>query len=203
MMLDRTHRSPISTQETGYHKLWDSRLFNYANWEVLRFLLSNLRYWMDEFMFDGFRFDGVTSMLYNHNGINMSFTGNYKEYFGLDTNVDAVVYMMLANHLMHKLLPEATVVAEDVSGMPVLCRSVDEGGVGFDYRLAMAIPDRWIDYLKNKDDLEWSMSGIAHTLTNRRYTEKCIAYAESHDQVCFLPLLVCVSACFISSGALL
>jgi 1,4-alpha-glucan branching enzyme len=125
----------------------------------------------------------------------MSFTGNYKEYFGLDTNVDAVVYMMLANHLMHKLLPEATVVAEDVSGMPVLCRSVDEGGVGFDYRLAMAIPDRWIDYLKNKDDLEWSMSGIAQTLTNRRYTEKCIAYAESHDQVC-LPLLLCVSAFF-------
>jgi 1,4-alpha-glucan branching enzyme len=96
-------------------------------------------------------------------------------------------------------LPEATVVAEDVSGMPVLCRSVDEGGVGFDYRLAMAIPDRWIDYLKNKDDLEWSMSGIAQTLTNRRYTEKCIAYAESHDQVC-LPLLLCVSAFFLGSG---
>ncbi|XP_014752291.1 1,4-alpha-glucan-branching enzyme, chloroplastic/amyloplastic isoform X2 [Brachypodium distachyon] len=177
-----TQESYFHTGERGYHKLWDSRLFNYANWEVLRFLLSNLRYWMDEFMFDGFRFDGVTSMLYNHHGINMSFAGNYKEYFGLDTDVDAVVYMMLANHLMHKLLPEATVVAEDVSGMPVLCRPVDEGGVGFDYRLAMAIPDRWIDYLKNKDDLEWSMSGIALTLTNRRYTEKCIAYAESHDQ---------------------
>ncbi|KAF7098994.1 hypothetical protein CFC21_100687 [Triticum aestivum] len=177
-----TQESYFHTGERGYHKLWDSRLFNYANWEVLRYLLSNLRYWMDEFMFDGFRFDGVTSMLYNHHGINMSFAGNYKEYFGLDTDVDAVVYMMLANHLMHKILPEATVVAEDVSGMPVLCRSVDEGGVGFDYRLAMAIPDRWIDYLKNKDDLEWSMSAIAHTLTNRRYTEKCIAYAESHDQ---------------------
>ncbi|KAK8456237.1 hypothetical protein SEVIR_4G298600v4 [Setaria viridis] len=177
-----THESYFHTGDRGYHKLWDSRLFNYANWEVLRFLLSNLRYWMHEFMFDGFRFDGVTSMLYHHHGINVGFTGNYKEYFSLDTDVDAVVYMMLANHLMHKILPEATVVAEDVSGMPVLCRPVDEGGVGFDYRLAMAIPDRWIDYLKNKDDSEWSMGEIAHTLTNRRYTEKCIAYAESHDQ---------------------
>ncbi|KAJ1260830.1 hypothetical protein BS78_10G262500 [Paspalum vaginatum] len=177
-----TQESYFHTGDRGYHKLWDSRLFNYANWEVLRFLLSNLRYWMDEFMFDGFRFDGVTSMLYHHHGINMGFTGDYKEYFSLDTDVDAVVYMMLTNHLMHKLLPEATVVAEDVSGMPVLCRPVDEGGVGFDYRLAMAIPDRWIDYLKNKDDSEWSMGEIAHTLTNRRYTEKCIAYAESHDQ---------------------
>ncbi|XP_039844904.1 1,4-alpha-glucan-branching enzyme, chloroplastic/amyloplastic isoform X3 [Panicum virgatum] len=177
-----TQESYFHTGDRGYHKLWDSRLFNYANWEVLRFLLSNLRYLMDEFMFDGFRFDGVTSMLYHHHGINVGFTGNYKEYFSLDTDVDAVVYMMLANHLMHKILPEATVVAEDVSGMPVLCRPVDEGGVGFDYRLAMAIPDRWIDYLKNKEDSEWSMGEIAHTLTNRRYTEKCIAYAESHDQ---------------------
>uniref|UniRef100_A0A0E0HVR7 1,4-alpha-glucan branching enzyme n=1 Tax=Oryza nivara TaxID=4536 RepID=A0A0E0HVR7_ORYNI len=177
-----THESYFHTGDRGYHKLWDSRLFNYANWEVLRFLLSNLRYWMDEFMFDGFRFDGVTSMLYHHHGINKGFTGNYKEYFSLDTDVDAIVYMMLANHLMHKLLPEATIVAEDVSGMPVLCRPVDEGGVGFDFRLAMAIPDRWIDYLKNKEDRKWSMSEIVQTLTNRRYTEKCIAYAESHDQ---------------------
>ncbi|GJN39398.1 hypothetical protein PR202_gb28512 [Eleusine coracana subsp. coracana] len=177
-----TQESYFHTGDRGCHKLWDSRLFNYANWEVLRFLLSNLRYWMDEFMLDGFRFDGVTSMLYHHHGINVGFTGNYKEYFSLDTDVDAVVYMMLANHLMHKLLPEATVVAEDVSGMPVLCRPVNEGGVGFDYRLAMAIPDRWIDYLKNKDDSKWSMGEISNTLTNRRYTEKCIAYAESHDQ---------------------
>ncbi|AQK80864.1 14-alpha-glucan-branching enzyme 2-2 chloroplastic/amyloplastic [Zea mays] len=167
-----TQESYFHMGDRGYHKLWDSQP---------RFLLSNLRYWLDELMFDGFRF-GVISMLYRHHGINVGFTGNYKEYFSLDTDVDAVVYMMLASHLMHKLLPEATVVAENVSGMPVLCRLVDEGGVGFDYRLAMAIIDRWIDYLKNKDDSEWSMGEISHTLTNRRYTKKCIAYAESHHQ---------------------
>ncbi|XP_037467527.1 1,4-alpha-glucan-branching enzyme, chloroplastic/amyloplastic-like [Triticum dicoccoides] len=166
--------SYFNTGDRGYHKLWDSRLFNYTNWEVLRFLLSNLRYWMDEFMFDGFRFDGVTSMLYNHHGINMSFTGNYKEYFDLDTNVDAIIYMMLANHLIHKLLPEATIIAEDVSGMPVLCRPVDEGGVGFDYRQAMAIPERWVDYLKNKDAHELSMSGISQTLNNRNKDQDAI-----------------------------
>lgn len=53
----------------GRHEQWDSRLFNYGNHEVLRFLLSNLRFWMDEYQFDGFRFDGVTSMLYTHHGI--------------------------------------------------------------------------------------------------------------------------------------
>nr|QOC60275.1 starch branching enzyme I [Eleocharis dulcis] len=168
--------------ERGYHKLWDSRLFNYSNWEVLRFLLSNLRYWLEEFRFDGFRFDGVTSMLYHHHGINVGFSGNYAEYFGFDTDVDAVLYLMLANDLVHQLVPDVTVVAEDVSGMPVLCRPVLEGGVGFDYRLAMAIPDRWIDLLKNKDDSDWSMEEIVWSLTNRRYTERCIAYAESHDQ---------------------
>ncbi|KAK9946818.1 hypothetical protein M0R45_012261 [Rubus argutus] len=168
--------------DRGYHKLWDSRLFNYANWEVLRFFLSNLRWWLEEYQFDGFRFDGVTSMLYHHHGINMAFTGNYCEYFTEATDVDAVVYLMLANDLIHKMLPSATVIAEDVSGMPALGRPVSEGGVGFDYRLAMAIPDKWIDYVKNKKNEEWSMKEISWRLTNRRYTEKCVSYAESHDQ---------------------
>ncbi|OAY63014.1 1,4-alpha-glucan-branching enzyme, chloroplastic/amyloplastic, partial [Ananas comosus] len=177
-----TQESYFHTGERGYHKLWDSRLFNYGNWEVLRFLLSNLRWWLDEFKFDGFRFDGVTSMLYHHHGINMAFSGTYGEYFSEATDVDAIVYMMLANYLIHSLLPDTTVVAEDVSGMPALCRPVYEGAVGFDYRLAMAIPDKWIDYLKNKTDDDWSMKEIVWSLTNRRYSEKCVAYAESHDQ---------------------
>ncbi|MCL7044445.1 hypothetical protein MKW94_020451 [Papaver nudicaule] len=168
--------------ERGYHKLWDSRLFNYANWEVLRFLLSNLRWWLEDFMFDGFRFDGVTSMLYHDHGIDRVFTGNYDEYFSEATNVDAVVYLMLANSVIHNIFPDAIVIAEDVSGMPGLGRTVSERGIGFDYRLAMAIPDKWIDYLKNMTDEKWSMKEITSCLTNRRYTEKCISYAESHDQ---------------------
>ena len=182
--------SYFHTGDRGYHKLWDSRLFNYANWEVLRFLLSNLRWWLEEFKFDGFRFDGVTSMLYHHHGINMSFTGKYNEYFSEATDVDAVVYLMLANCLIHSIYPDATVISEDVSGMPGLGRPVAEGGIGFDYRLAMAIPDKWIEYLKNKKDEEWSMKEISSSLTNRRYTEKCIAYAESHDQVLDLSTFV-------------
>nr|ASJ80804.1 starch branching enzyme I [Castanea mollissima] len=177
-----SQESYFHTGDRGYHKSWDSRLFNYANWEVLRFLLSNLRWWLEEFKFDGFRFDGVTSMLYHHHGINMAFTGNYDEYFSEATDVDAVLYLMLANSLIHNILPDATVIAEDVSGMPGLGRPVFEGGVGFEYRLAMAIPDKWIDYLKNKNDEDWSMNEISWSLTNRRYTEKCISYAESHDQ---------------------
>ncbi|KAI9547975.1 1,4-alpha-glucan branching enzyme, partial [Dissostichus eleginoides] len=114
------------------------------SWEVLRFLLSNLRWWMDEYGFDGFRFDGVTSMLYHHHGMGAGFSGDYSEYFGLQVDEDALVYLMLANHILHTLYPDCITVAEDVSGMPALCRGVEEGGLGFDYRLAMAIPDKWI-----------------------------------------------------------
>ncbi|CVK96535.1 hypothetical protein LB506_009419 [Fusarium annulatum] len=166
----------------GRHDQWDSRLFNYGHHEVMRFLLSNLRFWMDEYQFDGFRFDGVTSMLYVHHGMGTGFSGGYHEYFGADVDEEAVVYMMLANEMLHALYPEVITIAEDVSGMPALCLPVSLGGVGFDYRLAMAIPDMWIKILKELKDDEWDIGNICHTLTNRRHGEKTIAYAESHDQ---------------------
>ncbi len=167
----------------GYHRLWDSRLFNYKSWEVLRYLLSNVRWWIDEYRFDGFRFDGVTSMLYHHHGIDHSFSGAYAEYFGLSTNVDAVVYLMLANALIKACVPSGGVaVAEDVSGMPTLCRTVEEGGLGFDYRLAMGVPDWWIDVIKHRQSDAWSVDEMVATLCNRRYTERTVGYCESHDQ---------------------
>jgi 1,4-alpha-glucan branching enzyme len=134
----------------GNHDLWDSRLFNYGHHEVLRFLLSNLRYWLLEYNFDGFRFDGVSSMLYHHHGIGTGFSGHYDEYFGGSVDLEAVTYLMLANEIMHTLHPNIITIAEDVSGMPTLCRPVGEGGVGFDYRLAMSIPDMWIKILKEQ-----------------------------------------------------
>ncbi|NP_001088368.1 glucan (1,4-alpha-), branching enzyme 1 S homeolog [Xenopus laevis] len=166
----------------GIHALWDSRLFDYSNWEVLRFLLSNLRWWIEEYGFDGFRFDGVTSMLYHHHGIGCGFSGGYNEYFGLHVDEDSLLYLLLANHMIHTLYPHCITVAEEVSGMPAICCPISQGGVGFDYRLAMAVPDKWIQILKELKDEDWDMGNIVHTLTNRRYNEKCIAYAESHDQ---------------------
>nr|XP_003469368.1 1,4-alpha-glucan-branching enzyme [Cavia porcellus] len=156
--------------------------FAASSWEVLRFLLSNIRWWLEEYCFDGFRFDGVTSMLYHHHGIGEGFSGDYNEYFGLQVDEDALVYLMLANHLIHTLYPDSITIAEDVSGMPALCSPISQGGGGFDYRLAMAIPDKWIQILKELKDEDWNMGNIVHTLTNRRHLEKCIAYAESHDQ---------------------
>lgn len=121
-------------------------------------------------------------MLYHHHGINVGFSGNYSEYFSPATNVDAVVYLMLANQLVHELLPSAITIAEDVSGMPALGRPVPEGGGGFDYRLGMGLPDYWIELLKHSRDEDWKMSGLVSRLCNRRYTEKTVAYVESHDQ---------------------
>ena len=168
--------------DRGYHREWDSRLYRYQNWEVLRMLLSNLSMWVKEYQCDGFRFDGVTSMLYHHHGIGRGFSGSYDEYFGMQTDVDAITYMMLANELVHTLTPNAITIAEDVSGMPTLCLPVSRGGVGFDYRLGMGIPDFWTRLLKDVRDENWSMQGLVSALCNRRYSEKTVAYAESHDQ---------------------
>ncbi|TQE04341.1 hypothetical protein C1H46_010126 [Malus baccata] len=180
-MFDGTDSHYFHSGSRGYHWMWDSRLFNYGSWEVLRYLLSNARWWLEEYKFDGFRFDGVTSMMYTHHGLEVAFTGNYSEYFGLATDVDAVTYLMLVNDLIHGLYPEVVTVGEDVSGMPTFCVPVEDGGVGFDYRLHMAIADKWIELLQKMDE-EWQMGDIVFTLTNRRWGENCVAYAESHDQ---------------------
>ncbi|PVU95939.1 hypothetical protein BB561_001512 [Smittium simulii] len=166
----------------GRHELWNSRLFHYGSFEVMRFLMSNLRYWVEEFGFDGFRFDGVSSMIYQHHGIGVGFSGDYNEYFSGSTDDDAIMYLMIANFITHALYPGFVTIAEDVSGMPALCRPVSEGGVGFDYRLGMSIPDMWIKLLKETRDEEWNIGYIDFQLTNRRHTEKTITYCESHDQ---------------------
>ncbi|MEL6132100.1 MAG: alpha-amylase family glycosyl hydrolase [Bacteroidota bacterium] len=165
----------------GEHSGWDSKLFNYGKWEVQQFLLSNIAYWIKEFHFDGFRFDGVTSMLYFHHGDHVTFD-HYDKYFKEGVEWDAITYLQLANELTHRLKPHAITIAEDMSGMPGCCREISDGGLGFDYRLGMGIPDYWIKILKHKSDEEWNMHEIYHTLTNRRWKEKTVAYAESHDQ---------------------
>lgn len=166
----------------GFHSLWDSRLFDYTQIETLRFLLSNVRWWVEEYGFDGFRFDGVTSMIYHSHGMNDSFCGGYPMYFGLNADTDSLVYLMLANDFLHKKYPFMVTIAEEVSGMPGICRPVEEGGQGFDYRLAMALPDMWIKLLKHTSDDDWKIEDIVFNLENRRYAEKHVAYAESHDQ---------------------
>jgi len=169
------HEGPL-----GDHPLWDSKCFNYGSPEVRQFLLSNIRYWLEEFRFDGFRFDGVTSMLYYSRG-DKAF-GSYEDYFGDDADPDAILYLQLAAQLIHEFKPGAIAIAEDMSGMPGLCKPVEDGGLGFSYRLAMGIPDYWIKLLKERRDEDWDVGEIWGVLSNRRYGEPTIAYAESHDQ---------------------
>lgn len=167
--------------DRGNHPQWDSKLFNYGKDEVLQFLLSNLRYWLEEFQFDGFRFDGVTSMLYFHHGMGVTFDSPEK-FFTEGPEFDAITYLQLANKLMHDIRKKTISIAEDVSGMPGLCEPIEDGGIGFDYRLGMGLPDFWIKLLKDQTDEQWNIHEMYDTMTDRHFDIKTIAYAESHDQ---------------------
>lgn len=164
----------------GEHPQWDSKIFDYGKTEVLRFLLSNLRYWLEEFHFDGFRFDGVGSMMYFHHGLES--IDSQEKYFRQGVEFDAITYLQLANKLVHNLRPNGVTIAEDVTGMPGLTFSVDEGGLGFDYRLGMGIPDFWIKLLKEQRDEDWNIYEMWQVLNDRLPYVKTVCYAESHDQ---------------------
>ncbi len=167
--------------QRGSHSEWDTKLFNYGKNEVIHFLLSNLKYWLEEYHFDGFRFDGVTSMIYHDHGIGTAFT-DYNKYFSLNTDTEAVTYLQLANELIRQVNPKAITIAEDMSAMPGMCIPIEDGGIGFDYRLSMGAPDMWIKMIKEVRDENWNMGHIWYELTNRRPMEKYIGYVESHDQ---------------------
>ena len=165
----------------GDHSAWGTKCFNYDKSEVIHFLLSNLKFWQEEYHFDGFRFDGVTSMLYHDHGLGVSFTG-YPSYFSMNTDVEAITYLQLANEMVRQVNPNAITIAEDTSAIPGLCLPVEDGGIGFDYRLSMGEPDMWIKLIKEVSDEWWDIGHIWAELTSRRPQEKVIGYCESHDQ---------------------
>ncbi len=163
------------------HVAWDSLCFDYGKNEVIHFLLSNCKFWLEEYKFDGFRFDGVTSMLYYDHGLSRNFT-NYGMYYDGQQDEDAINYLALANRLIKIVNPGAITVAEEMSGMPGLALAVEQGGYGFDFRMAMGVPDYWIKIIKELPDESWNVSEMYHELTSRRAEEKTVSYAESHDQ---------------------
>lgn len=179
--LDGSHDLYFYGDSRREHPAWDSLCFDYGKNSVLHFLLSNCKFWLEEYKFDGFRFDGVTSMLYYNHGLGKAFS-NYGDYYDGNQDTNAIVYLTLANILIHDINPKAITIAEEMSGMPGLAVKFEDGGLGFDYRMAMGIPDYWIKIIKEKRDEEWHPTSIFWELTNRRADEKTISYCESHDQ---------------------
>ena len=165
----------------GDHPAWGSRCFNYGRDEVLMFLLSNCKYWLEEYKFDGFRFDGITSMIYLDHGLGKDFT-DYNSYFNGNQDIDAIVYLALANKMIKEINPSAITIAEDVSGMPGLAAPFESGGIGFDFRMSMGVADHWIKWIKELKDEQWNVGDIFWELTNKRADEKTVSYAECHDQ---------------------
>ena len=180
-MFDGTTWQFFHDGEKGDHPAWGTKCFNYGKDEVIHFLLSNLKFWMTEYHFDGFRFDGITSMLYHDHGLGTDFNDNSK-YFSLNTHTEAITYLQLANELIRQVNPNAITIAEDMSGMPGMCLPIEDGGVGFDYRLGMGLPDMWIRTVKEKSDEQWEIGKMWGDMCLRRPGENTVAYVESHDQ---------------------
>lgn len=179
-LFDGTEYQFFHEGDEGNHPDWDSKLFDYHKPGVCHFLLSNIKYWLDEFHFDGFRFDGVTSMIYKNHGRGESFD-NYSKYFSMNTDIEAINYLQLANELIREVKKNAITIAEDMSAMPGMCLPIKDGGIGFDYRLAMGMPDFWEKALKKRDE-DWDMGRMWYELSTYRPEEKRISYVESHDQ---------------------
>ena len=180
-MFDGTTWQFFHDGDKGDHPTWGTKCFNYGKTEVIHFLLSNLKFWMTEYHFDGFRFDGVTSMLYHDHGLGTDFNDNSK-YFSMNTHTEAITYLQLANELIREVNPKAITVSEDMSGMPGMCLPIEDGGMGFDYRLAMGLPDMWIKTVKETSDEHWDIGKMWGDMCLRRPGEGTVAYVESHDQ---------------------
>ena len=178
---DGTDYQYFHSGSRGIHPAWDSRCFDYGKTEVLHFLLSNCKFWLEEYGFDGYRFDGITSMLFHDHGLGSAYV-NYDMYFNGSVDDDAWVYLRLANQVIHAVKPKAITIAEDVSGLPGVAAKTEDCGIGFDYRMAMGVPDFWFRLAEKVKDDDWSMGGIYHVLTDRRAEERVVSYVESHDQ---------------------
>ncbi|HEY5470965.1 MAG TPA: alpha amylase C-terminal domain-containing protein [Bacteroidales bacterium] len=180
-LFDGSEGQYFHPNERRYHRAWDSLCFDYGKNNVIHFLLSNCRYWLEEYKFDGFRFDGITSMIYFDHGLEKNFT-SYDEYFDGNQDEDALIYLYLANKLIHKFKAGALTIAEEMSGMPGIAAEIERKGYGFDYRLSMGVPDFWIKLVKETVDENWDMGKLMYELTQHRPEEKIISYCESHDQ---------------------
>ena len=180
-MFDGTEYQFFHAGGKGDHPAWGTKCFDYGKTEVIHFLLSNLKFWMTEYHFDGFRFDGVTSMLYHDHGLGTDFNSNDK-YFSYNTHVEAITYLQLANELIRQVNPNAITIAEDMSGMPGMCLPIEDGGIGFNYRLGMGLPDMWVKTVKERKDEFWDIFGMWCSMCMRRPGEDTVAYVESHDQ---------------------
>jgi len=195
VILDITHSHACPNTEQGLARYdtsryffrdlktqWDTVSFDYSQERTRRFLLSNCRYWLEEFNIDGFRFDAVGNMIYLDHGLDDDFSHVGRCFYGKDgqnrLDENGVLYLSLANTLVHELAPHAITLAEEFSGAPGMSCSPDNAGLGFDYRFAMGLPDFWAKFIEEGR----TMGQMWHELTNRRHYDKTISYTECHDQ---------------------
>ncbi|XP_058788144.1 1,4-alpha-glucan-branching enzyme 3, chloroplastic/amyloplastic [Vicia villosa] len=181
-LFDGSNDCYFHSGKRGQHKFWGTRMFKYGDVDVLHFLLSNLNWWIEEYQIDGFQFHSLSSMIYTHNGF-ASFTGDLEEYSNQYVDKDALLYLIMANEILHVLHPNIITIAEDATYYPGLCEPTSQGGLGFDYYVNLSAPEMWSTFLETVPDHEWSMTKIVNTLVSKKENaNKMLLYAENHNQ---------------------
>ncbi|KAG8075748.1 hypothetical protein GUJ93_ZPchr0006g43795 [Zizania palustris] len=178
-LFDGSNDCYFHTGKRGHHKYWGTRMFKYDDVDVLHFLFSNLNWWVTEYHIDGFQFHSLSSMLYTHNGFS-TFTGAMEEYCNQYVDKDALIYLILANEMLHELHPDIITIAEDATFYPGLCEPTTQGGLGFDYWVNLSIPEMWLWHLENVPGQEWSMNKIMKVLISKNCN--MLSYVENHNQ---------------------
>ncbi|KAI8557559.1 hypothetical protein RHMOL_Rhmol04G0020000 [Rhododendron molle] len=181
-LFDGSNDCFFHTGKRGHHKFWGTRMFKYGDVDVLHFLLSNLNWWVVEYHIDGLQFHSLASMIYTHNGF-ASLSGDMEEYCNQYVDKDALMYLILANEILHALHPKIITIAEDATLYPGLCEPTSQGGLGFDYFVNLSASEMWSSLLGNVPDCDWNMSKIVSTLIgNKHSADKMLLYAENHNQ---------------------
>lgn len=179
---DGTHLYEHADPRKGFHKDWQSLIFNYGRNEVRSFLISNVLYWLDKYHIDGLRVDAVASMLY------LDYSRNHGEWepneFGGRENLEAIGFIKDFNDAVHAHFPDVFTVAEESTAFPKVTHPTDAGGLGFDMKWMMGWMHDSLSYMQKDPIYRSHHQGQITFSIHYAFSEKFLLPL-SHDEVVY------------------